>query len=140
VPADPVATWDRLVGVIGDRSMMLSSVYVHARMLGWTDKGLELGFARDSLHASLGSDADNLGKLRGIIAGELGGEVPVTVKLLTDLPAPSPGLAQAASVAERDREKARVDKAAKEAEARQHPLTKVAVDTFDAVIKEIKEL
>jgi hypothetical protein len=42
------------------------------------------------------------------------------------------------SVAELENERRRVERERRESEARQHPATKAAMDTFGAAIKEIK--
>jgi hypothetical protein len=137
VPVDPLAAWEHLVGMLGERSITLSAVYVHARLLAWDERGLELGFARETLQASLGADTDNVTRLKAFLADELGGsvELRITVKDLPPL-----AIAASGSVAERDGERLRAQRAEREDEARAHPLTRAAVATFDAVIKEIKEI
>jgi hypothetical protein len=123
----------------------LAGVYAHARLLGWTDAGLELGFARGSLQAALGADTDKLAKLKAVLAQQTGTAFDVKVKEIANMPPPSMGASAAAgdpppsaSVAELETERRRAERERRENEARQHPLTKAAIDTFGATIKEIK--
>ena len=144
--------------------LTLAGVYAHARLLGWGEAGLELGFTKGSLQAALGADADKLTKLRALIAAQTGHAFDVKVKEIANLPAVTPHANGAkgangtngtpahmsstvgdpppsggsASVAELEDQRRRAERERRESEARQHPLTKAAIDTFGATIKEIK--
>jgi hypothetical protein len=144
----------------------LSGLFVHARLIAWNDQGVELGFARGTFAAERSKDAVNVTKLKAILATLTGQAFDVKVKEIAHMPAPSgappgPGGASAAAgsqtnghagahvaapgepppsatVAELEHERRRAERERRESEARQHPLTKAAIDTFGATIKEIK--
>jgi len=149
-----MAEWEKLVSAM---EITLAGIYAHARLISWTESGIELGFARGSLQAALGADTDKLAKLKALLAQHAGAPVDVKVKEIANMPAPtavhangttthangtSPTAngepAPSASVAEIENERRRSERERRESEARQHPLTKAAIDTFGATIKEIK--
>jgi hypothetical protein len=156
-----VAEWERVVTSMDD--MNLSGLFVHARLIGWSDQAVELGFARGSLHAERAKDSNNITKLKTILATLTGQPFDVKVKEIAHMPPPAaaPGASAAAppngsanghanghaasgepspsaTVAELEHERRRAERERRESEARQHPLTKAAIDTFGATIKEIK--
>jgi hypothetical protein len=143
-----MAEWERAVSSM---EVMLGGIYSHARLLDWVDGRVELGFARGSLQGSLGTDTANLAKVSRFMTTLLGAPVEVRAKEIAHMPDPRPPAATpaagapsapsapgGATVAELEAERKRADREKREAEARQHPITKAAIDTFGAVIKEIK--
>jgi hypothetical protein len=156
-----MAEWERLVATM---EITLAGVYAHARLLGWNDSGIELAFPKGSLQAALGADTDKLAKLKALVASQTGHPFDIKVKEIANMPAVAPVAPSAsaangsngmpahmssavgdpvpsgasASVAERDDQRRRAERERRESEARQHPLTKAAIDTFGATIKEIK--
>ncbi len=116
----------------------LSGPYSHARVLKWTPDQIELGFPID-VHAmgEMAMDAEKLVEMRAIVR-ELGPEqknIRLAVRLLDERESSSAG---ARSLLETTREKSSAERLKREAEAREHPITKHVLQTFGAQIKEIK--
>lgn len=147
-----MAVWER---VVSEMDITLGGIYSHARLVSWTDASLELAFARGAFQFGLGVDVDNLAKLKALLTQQTGHVFDVKVREIAHMPPPvssttagastsDHGAVQVAvpapnaSVAELEHERRRAEKERREAEARQHPLTKAAIDTFGATIKEIK--
>jgi hypothetical protein len=136
-----MSAWEQTNTALERKSIALAGVYLHAKLLAWDDAAITLGLAADSLQASLASDADNITKLRAFLREHTGAPLDVKVKAISGLPTASaagPPAPAARSVAEVDAARTRVDKQAREDEARKHPLTEAVLDTFGAEIKEIK--
>jgi DNA polymerase-3 subunit gamma/tau len=141
-PDNPMGEWETVIGALEQRNVMLAGVFSHARLLDWTERGLALGFAQGSLQATLAADPDNLKKLKDFLA-ERYGSLDVQVKALAHMPEPTSAGARAsepaaATLAEVENERRKAERDRRESEARQHPATKAAMDTFGAAIKEIK--
>jgi hypothetical protein len=140
IPAGPVEAlraWnDVLEDIERHRKPSLAALYRHARVLSWTADLLELGFPVED--HSLGDMAKDLAdELRAIVRG-LGPaqrNVRVAVRLLD---AGESKTAGARSVLETTRERSTAERTKREAEAREHPITKHVLQTFGAQIKEIK--
>jgi hypothetical protein len=142
-----MAEWERIVVALEKRSMTLAGVYMHARLLSWDDRGIELGFPGESLQATLASSTDTVASLKKHLAELCGAPLEVKVKTIPGIAAspsgaaPAPGgppPAASASVAEREDERRRTTRATREEEARAHPITEAVVEAFGAAIKEIK--
>ena len=98
----------------------------------------ELGFPVD-VHAmgEMAADTEKLTELRNLIRemGPAQKGLRVVVRLLDERESAAMG---ARSVLETSREKSTAEKSKREAEAREHPITKHVLQTFGAQIKEIK--
>lgn len=137
-PGDMLRTWETVLEAF-DRKPSLS-VFKHARILAWTGEAIDLGFPPE-FH-SLGEMAGEKPKLeeaRNMLVDLHGNAPALRVKLL-DASESTGGTAggTARSVVEADRERAINERKKREAEAREHPMTKHVLATFGAHIKEIK--
>jgi hypothetical protein len=137
-PAETLQAWAKVIDYLEQqRRISLRGYFEFARVLGWTDAELQLGFAADDDSRWAGENAAekaNLEELRGVLA-DLGHKVKVTVRMLDK--AESTGT-QARSIIESSREKSSAERQKREQEAREHPITKHVLQTFGASIKEIK--
>ncbi len=137
--SEALRAWDVVLRELEDRKKFsLAGPLHHARVLGWTADQLELGFPVD-VHAmgEMAADTDKLTELRNLVR-EMGPKqqgIRVVVRLLDERESASMG---ARSVLETSREKSTAEKTKREAEAREHPITKHVLQTFGAQIKEIK--
>jgi len=119
------------------RRFSLLGPYQHARVLKWTDDEIELGFPEE-LHSmgEMAADTTAIDEMRAILREHLGRPaLKLKIKLLD--PAESTS-GSARSVLETTREKTTAERGKREAEAREHPITKHVLQTFGAQIKEIK--
>jgi DNA polymerase-3 subunit gamma/tau len=123
VPADPFAEWARIVGELEKRAKGLFGHYARAKLVGWTEKGIELAAS-----SPFATDADNVKELNRVVGDILGSGVDIKVR--------SEGAGK--SVADVEAEKAEAEKEKREKESRGHPLTEKVIQTFGASIKEIK--
>jgi hypothetical protein len=133
-PGDMLRTWETVLEAF-DRKPSLS-IFKHARILSWTADTIDLGFAPE-FH-SLGEMAGERPKLeeaRNMLV-ELHGNAPALRVKLLDASESAGGTTR--SVVEADRERAISERKKREAEAREHPMTKHVLATFGAHIKEIK--
>ena len=110
--------------------------FQHARVMTWTADLLELGFAVDD-HLMGEMAKDSADDLRTIVRGMGPAQknVRVAVRLLD---AGESSTAGARSLLETTRERTTAERSKREAEAREHPITKHVLQTFGAQIKEIK--
>jgi DNA polymerase-3 subunit gamma/tau len=130
-PADPFAAWDRLVAILEKRQPGLAMAFLNVRLIGWSDKTIELGTSGPS---SL-IDADRLKELKAFLSSELGAAIDVKTRTESASAPPSPA---AKSVVEVEDQRRTETKQIREDEARKHPLTEKVLETFGASIKEIK--
>ena len=134
---EALRAWNRVLDTLEKRNMFsVFAPFQHARVLKWTTDALELGFPID-VHAMGEMAHDRTEELRTLLR-ELGPDqksVRVTVKLLDDGESKAAG---ARSILETTQDKSRAEKTKREAEAREHPITKHVLQTFGAQIKEIK--
>jgi len=137
--AEALAGWNVVLDELESRKRFsLSGPFAHARVLKWMPDAIELGFPID-VHAmgEMAADADKLLEMRNILR-ELGPDqknVRLTVRLLDERESASAG---ARSTLETSRDKSSAERIKREAEAREHPITKHVLQTFGAQIKEIK--
>jgi DNA polymerase-3 subunit gamma/tau len=136
---EALRAWDTVLRELQDRKKFsLAGPLEHARVVGWNGDVLELGFPVD-VHAmgEMAADADKLTELRNLVRemGPAQKGIRVVIRLLDERESASVG---ARSVLETSREKSTAEKSKREAEAREHPITKHVLQTFGAQIKEIK--
>ena len=136
-PGEALRAWNDVLDEIErQRKPSLAALYRHARVLTWTADLLELGFPVED--HSLGDMAkDQTEELRAIVRGMGPAQrnLRVAVRLLD---AGESKTAGARSVLETTRERGAAERSKREAEAREHPITKHVLQTFGAQIKEIK--
>jgi RNase H-fold protein (predicted Holliday junction resolvase) len=135
-PEAALAAWNDVLSVLENRrKFSLLTYYQPARVLKWTTDEVELGFAPD-VHYMGESAAEpaNIDLLRGLLR-ELGQPVKVTVRMLDERESTA---SSARSILEANRESSSAERTRREAEAREHPMTKQVLQTFGAQIKEIK--
>jgi DNA polymerase III subunit gamma/tau len=132
--SDPLAAWEAIIaGLEHARELSLVSIYQHARILSWTDTAIEVGFP-PGMAGEMASEPDKVAAMRLFLGQQLGRQVSFSVKIIDQ-----PGEAIAArSIIEAADDRRREETSRRQDEAREHPLTKVVLDTFGASIKEIK--
>ncbi len=134
---EALRAWNRVLDTLEKRNMFsVFAPFQHARVLKWTTDALDLGFPID-VHTMGEMAHDRTEELKTLLR-ELGSDqksVRVTVKLLDDGESKAAG---ARSILETTQDKSRAEKTKREAEAREHPITKHVLQTFGASIKEIK--
>ena len=137
-PAEALAAWSKVIDYLEEqRKISLRGYYEFARVLKWTKDELELGFAPEAESKWAGENAvekQNVDELR-VVLGELGQKVKLTARMLDVAEAAK---SPARSLVESTRATSTADRARREAEAREHPITKHVLQTFGAQIKEIK--
>ncbi len=137
--AEALAGWNVVLDELETRKKFsLSGPFAHARVLKWTPDSIELGFPLD-VHAmgEMAAEPDKLVEMRDILRA-LGPDqknVKLSVRLLDERESASAG---ARSMLETTRDKSSAERTKREAEAREHPITKHVLQTFGAQIKEIK--
>ncbi|MGE0546513.1 MAG: DNA polymerase III subunit gamma/tau [Kofleriaceae bacterium] len=138
-PDEALRAWGQVLSELeARRKFSLLGPFQHARVLMWTTEQIDLGFPVD-VHSmgEMAGDKQNLDDLRAVIrdlAPDLK-SVKLSVKLLDEAESNS---ASARSVIETTRDRSTAERTKREAEAREHPITKHVLHTFGAQIKEIK--
>ncbi len=138
-PADVLHAWNTVLGELETRrKFTLLGPFQHARVMKWSAELIELGFPLD-VHSmgEMASEQKQLDELRAIIR-ELGAElahVKIAVRMLDATESAKGGVR---SSLEDSRAKSSAERHKREAEAREHPITKHVLQTFGAQIKEIK--
>ena len=127
-----------MIDYLGEqRKISLRGYYEFARVLAWTKDELDLGFAPDAESKWAGENAiekQSIDELR-VVLGELGLKLKITARILD---ANEAAKSTARSLVESTRATSTAERARREAEAREHPITKHVLQTFGAQIKEIK--
>jgi len=137
-PADALTAWNTVLGELETRrKFSLLGPFQHARVIKWTADEIDLGFPVD-VHSmgEMAADRQNIDDLRSIVRELF--ELPHLRLGVRLLDAAESGQAGARSVLETTREKSSTERTKREAEAREHPITKHVLQTFGAQIKEIK--
>ncbi len=117
------------------RKFSLFGYYQPARVMKWAKGELELGYPTAVAHTGeMASEKTSIEEL-GAVMKELGFDVKITVRLLDASESTGNG---ARSVLEASHETKHQERTKREAEAREHPMTKHVLQTFGAQIKEIK--
>jgi DNA polymerase-3 subunit gamma/tau len=137
-PAEALRAWSQVIDYLEtQRKISLRGYFEFARVLRWTASELDLGFADDHDSRWAGENAaekPNLDEIKAVLE-QLGHKVKVSVRMLDA--AESKAL-PTRSLIESTREKSHAERSKREAEAREHPITKHVLQTFGAQIKEIK--
>jgi DNA polymerase III subunit gamma/tau len=138
-PQDTLRAWQVVLAQLDARGKKsLSGLFEQARVLTWTRDTLELGYAVPE-HAlgEMADEKDTLDQLRAVVR-ELVPDMKSVKLSIRLLDAAESQQAGARSVLEVDRERSSAERAKRESEAREHPITKHVLQTFGAQIKEIK--
>ena len=115
---------------------MLAGHYQHARVLAMTPDALEVGFPEEAhMSGELAREPDAMNAMKAFLRDHFNRPVNLSIKLLS---AAESAQAPARSLHEATREKAMEERRKRETEAREHPATKLVLETFGAQIKEIK--
>lgn len=118
------------------RKFSLFGFYQHARVLSWTNDAIEVGFTVDWHNlGEMANEREKLEDMKSFLKDYLGHPVQLTVKLLDARQSAS---MPTRSVIETTRDRAIEERKKRESEAREHPVTKLVLETFGASIKEIK--
>jgi DNA polymerase-3 subunit gamma/tau len=133
-PADPLAEWEAVITDLeAAGSMTLVMAAQQARILAWTDDALTVSLPEGSMEAAIAADRDSVSNVQKILNKRFGRPIKFEVHTHN-------GSEPAAhkSLVEVDAERTASQRAARETEAREHPVTKMVLSTFGAEIKEIK--
>jgi DNA polymerase-3 subunit gamma/tau len=136
-PSDPAAAWEKVIEALEQRrKLSLLGFFQHARVMAWTADAIELGYPAE-FHSlgEMAREKSNLDEMRSFLREHTGHAVAIAVRMLD---ANESATAPARSVVERDHERSAEERRRREAELREHPVTKRVLQTFGAEIKEIK--
>jgi DNA polymerase-3 subunit gamma/tau len=137
VPSDPLGAWAEVIAAMEEaRELSLASVYQGAKMLGWDEKRIALGFPRGAMLGELASEPGKVAALKEFLVRHLGGPITLDIRSLDQ--ADIQAAPSAVSILEAEAARKRSERERRLSEARAHPLTQVVLDTFGAEIKEIK--
>ncbi len=133
---EPMNAWKTVLTELETRrKFSLFGYYQPARVMKWGKGELELGYPIAVAHTGeMASEKTSIDELAAVMK-ELGFDVKITVRLLDA--SESTGTS-ARSVLEASHETKHQERTKREAEAREHPMTKHVLQTFGAQIKEIK--
>ncbi|MBK9035183.1 MAG: DNA polymerase III subunit gamma/tau [Myxococcales bacterium] len=136
VGADPAARWNAVLDALeAKRRFATLGHYQHARVLAWRDDAIELGFSTDYEMGEMARGAEQIEIVRQTLAEVAGRAVAVAVRLLSSAESAT---TEARSTVEDAKAKAHAERQRREREAREHPMTRLVLETFGAQIKEIK--
>ena len=127
--------WDAVLAELEARRKVIASGYCeHARVLKWTTDELELGFAPDfHQFGEQLREKDHADAIREVLKDKFGHAPKLSVRLLEESETGS-----SRSLQEATRASTTAERGKREAEAREHPMTKHVIQTFGGHIKEIK--
>ncbi len=109
--------------------------YQHARVLSFSPELVELGFSADYTLGEMAKGSDQVDVVAGVVRELSGKNTKVTVKMLSTTESAA---IPARSTIEETKAKADDERRRREAEAREHPMTRLVLETFGGAIKEIK--
>ena len=130
--AEILREWEHVLEKLSAINITLSGAFEPARVLVWTADRLDLGFP-SQFEANKEMAEGKIEALRGVLGTEFALQPKISIKLIEDTEAQN-----ARSVLEATREKTHAERTKREAEAREHPITKHVLQTFGGHIKEIK--
>ncbi len=136
-PTDALVAWAEVMAALEQaRELTLLGWYEHAAVLKWDDHGIELGFPAGAIVGDMAAEPRNVDALRAFLHQHLGQPLALSVRVLSEA---DRGTAESArSIVQAEAERRREESASRSREAREHPLTKMVLDTFGASIEEIK--
>jgi len=136
--AIPHYEWEEVISSLEkQRKLALVRLFQEAKLLSCTTDRVVVGFPAGSIDAELAAERDKVDEMTAHMAAHFGRPVALEVKLLSPAELADAGTT-AQSLVELANEKKREDREAREREAREHPTTRLVLDTFGATIKEIK--
>jgi hypothetical protein len=118
------------------RELTLLGWYEHAAVLRWDEHGIELGFPAGAIVGDMAAEPRNVDALRAFLHRHLGQALTLSVRVLSE--ADRNTAESSRSIVQAEAERRREESASRSREAREHPLTKMVLDTFGASIEEIK--
>jgi DNA polymerase-3 subunit gamma/tau len=128
-PAEILREWEHVLEKLSAVNITLSGAFEPARVLVWAADRLELGFP-SQFEANKDMAEGKIEALRAVLEAEFAQKPKITIKLVEE--------SGGQSVLEATREKSHAERSKREAEAREHPITKHVLQTFGGQIKEIK--
>ncbi|HTL32045.1 MAG TPA: hypothetical protein VL326_02905, partial [Kofleriaceae bacterium] len=137
-PSEILDAWGHALVEIERISITTHGAYEHARVLEWNREKLELGYPpKFEMIAEVADEKDKMDVLRRVLHEHFGHgkDLKITIRVLAETEAAA---MPARSVLETQREKSTAERAKRESEAREHPITKHVIQTFGGYIKEIK--
>jgi DNA polymerase-3 subunit gamma/tau len=133
---DPGARWNRVLDALEQKRRFATlGHYQHARVLRFTDDAVELGFGADYAMGEMAREPEQVEAVRVAVSELVGRPVAVTVRLLS---AAESATTTTRSTVDEAKAKAHEERQRREREARDHPMTRLVLETFGAQIKEIK--
>jgi hypothetical protein len=134
---EALRAWNSVLHELETRGKVsLFGPFQHARVMKWTAEQLELGFPVDA--ESMGDMARDKADELCAIVRTLGPQLHAIKVVVRLLDASESSTTVARSIVEAHRERSTAERSRREAEAREHPITKHVLQTFGAQIKEIK--
>ncbi len=135
--AMPVAQrWAAVLdGLQERRKFSTFGAYEHARVMTWTADAVELGFAPDFTLGDLARSPESVDQVRQMLRELAGRPIALQVRVLSPAEAAATPLR---SVVDENRARTDDERRRREREAREHPMTRLVVETFGGAIKEIK--
>jgi hypothetical protein len=135
-PAEILSAWSRVLNRLEAKHLTTVGTYEPARVMAWTQHAMELGYPPQfEMLAEVAEDKDKLDILRKVVQDMFDHAPKITVRKLAESEIDA---MPARSVLESSRERTSAERARRESEAREHPITKHVLQTFGAHIKEIK--
>ena len=132
--SNPLRLWEALMTALETANEYgLMTVYQTAKVLGWDDTSIRVGFPAGGLTSEIAVDKEKIVRMRKFIAEHVGHPLDFSVAILTPEQE-----AQATSIVEDAQQRAGEENERRLEEAKEHPLTKKVMRTFGAKIKEIK--
>jgi DNA polymerase-3 subunit gamma/tau len=117
------------------RKLSVFGNYQHARVISFGPEIVELGFSADYTLGEMAKGSDQVEVVTGVVRELSGKDTKVKVRILS---AAESDAMPARSTVEETKAKADDERRRREAEAREHPMTRLVLETFGGAIKEIK--
>ena len=130
--------WEKVIGALeAQRRLSLVRLFQEAKILSISDEAIAVGYPAGSIDAELASERDKIDEMTSFLSDHFGRPMKFQVRQLSasELEKDSAG---ARSLVEVRDDLVRADREERTREAREHPMTKMVLDTFGATIKEIK--
>lgn len=109
------------------------TVYQTAKVLSWSGGSVRVAFPAGALTTEIAMEKDKVKRMQAFLIEHTGEQLQFHVSVLTEAEDES-----AVSVLEDAKQREADDRVARVEEAKNHPMTKLVLRTFGAVIKEIK--
>ena len=135
-PEEPLLEWEQVIEALKEaRKFIPAGLYGDGKVVSWSQKRIEIGFARDPRsQENMKMALDYRDDMKSFLRDRYGHPIDLDVRLLSEEEAASPEFAR--SVRELNHQREQEENKKLRAEVHGHPIYSKVLETFGAPVKE----